>query len=121
MQKIKPIKYELSLTYQCPKCLSEYNFNDSELNKGFRWYCGCGEEFLIEKIYDIKLGLCYKDTQKPNIISESNFIEDATRYVFAMGYNKDLIKGILYTIDTTQYNKKEDLIRAILAKVDDHE
>jgi len=121
LEKIQPSKYKLSLIYECPHCSSEYEFYDSELTKqSFRWYCGCGKEFLIEKINSIVLGLNYNNFSKPQIIPESNFISEAIRYAFAMGYNKDLITEIVDKLDTTQYTKKEDLIRAILGKVDDN-
>jgi ribosomal protein S27AE len=120
LEKIKPTKYQLTLIYECPNCQSSYPFDHSELNQNFRWSCGCGGEYFIEKIEDIKMGIAYRNISKPVIINEQSFIDSAVNYVFAMGYNREKINKIVDEIDTTLYDKKEELIRAILAKVDEN-
>ena len=120
LEKIRPTKYQLTLIYECPNCQSLYPFDHSELNQNFRWSCGCGAEYFIEKIEDIKLGVAYRTISKALVISEQTFIKSAVNYVFAMGYNREKINKIIGEIDTTQYSKKEDLIKAILAKVDEN-
>ena len=102
---IKPLKYELSLIYECPVCSTEYPFDISELVEGnLRWYCGCGQEFFIEKITNVQLGLGYND--KKEVVTEKEFINDAAKYLSAMGYKRDLINKAINRVDLNDPTKK---------------
>lgn len=119
INKLQPHRYELTLIYQCPVCLSEYPFDESELRKSnLRWSCGCGNQFLIEKINDVRLGLGYGSIKDKEIIDEKTFVNDAVKYVFAMGYDRDLINRIVNKLDVNDCHSKEDVIRKILAEID---
>jgi hypothetical protein len=119
LDKISPTKYKLTLVYRCPNCSSEYPFDESELKQSnLRWSCGCGNQFLIEKIQDIQLGICYRTDNDPEIINEDVFVSDAVKYVFAMGYDRDLVNRIVNKLDISDCHRKEDVIRKVLAEID---
>ena len=74
MKKVLPSFVEVNLTFECPNCSTAYYFSQEEipLNKGKRWYCGCGTEMVFCRKKD-----CWDGVYKPNITGQPSPYLDA--------------------------------------------
>ena len=85
---IKPSYSHTTLVFNCPNCNQEYSFLSYELkDKPIDFYCGCGQEFIIPRIFSLKVKISNKKFVPQNI-------KDSAKIVGGMGWNRKKIGQI---------------------------
>ena len=137
-KNLKPIKYDISLIYQCPNCFCDHwvSLKAAKI-KNYKVVCDCDTVFKVKQINDIKVIYTKKEQnqtqknqniipvenpanieEKPKIVIDPETLKQCSKILFGYGYTITECKSLIgEAFDELQINKSSELIKHIFSKL----